>query len=396
MKILVVSKPNTSYGYHRLVVPYTLLHGKDGIEVDFVDILSPDLTIAGLSVKEFVKGYDWVVFTRMIHPMAGITPLIAAIIKDAGARIMLDLDDYWELPTNHVIYKEYVASGMRENTLESIALADVVTVTTGLLRSMVLGVTSPGSVSVCVLPNAINTSLPQFAPVPQGGRSPLRFGYLGSITHEHDVELMRYSFQKLWGDTSLVRGDTSLVRGDKGAQGLFSISLCGYSVYDGVKEGQPYPNMEKVMTGGYRPPLNSTFSLDENYTFPTGFPYQRVKYNYDLNTYATAYNLFDVSLAPLENNLFNRCKSELKMIEAGVMGKAIIVSNIYPYTNLITKKNCIAVSDNKMGWYDGMKKLIKNPRLAEDLSQQLAQDVKEKYDITKVNEKRLEILTKQG
>jgi glycosyltransferase involved in cell wall biosynthesis len=375
MRILVVSKPNTSYGYHRLVVPYTLLHGKDGIEVDFVDILSPDLTIAGLSVKEFVKGYDWVVFTRMIHPMAGITPLIAAIIKDAGARIILDLDDSWDLPTNHVIYKEYMASGMRENTLESIALADVVTVTTGLLARLV-------GEKAHVLSNAINTNLEQFTPVPQGGRSPLRFGYLGSITHEHDVELMRYSFVKLWGDKSLTWGD-------KGSQGLFSISLCGYSVYDGVKEGQPYPNMEKVMTGG----KVAVPSLDEDFRFREDSPYQRVKYNYDLNTYALAYNLFDVSLAPLENNLFNRCKSELKMIEAGVMGKAIIVSNIYPYTNLITKKNCIAVSDNKMGWYDGMKKLIKNPRLGEDLAMQLSQDVKEKYDINKVNEKRLEILT---
>jgi hypothetical protein len=378
MKILVVSKPNTSYGYHRLVVPYTLLHGKDGIEVDFVDILSPDLTIAGLSVKEFVKGYDWVVFTRMIHPMAGITSLIAAIIKDAGARIILDLDDYWELPTNHVIYKEYMDSGMRENILESIALADAVTVTTGLLARLV-------GEKAHVLPNAINTNLAQFKSDTMPPTGVVRFGYLGSITHEHDVSLMEYSFQKLWGDKSLVGDGTWL-------GGSFQIFLCGYSVYDGVKEGQPYPNMEKVMTGG----KVSIPSRDEDYTFPTNSPYKRVKYNYDLDTYATAYNLFDVSLAPLENNLFNRCKSELKMIEAGVMGKAIIVSNIYPYTNLITKKNCIAISENKMGWYDGMKKLIKNPRLGEDLAMQLSEDVKERYCIEKVNEKRLEILTKQG
>lgn len=388
MRILVVSKPNTSYGYHRLVVPYTLLHGKDGIEVDFVDILSPDLTIAGLSVKDFVREYDWVVFTRMIHPMAGVTPLIAEIVQKGGARILLDLDDYWELPTNHVIYKEYVASGMRENILESIALSDAVTVTTGLLANMVRGLGLVSGNSVHVLPNAINTNLPQFKPVPSSS-GVVRFGYIGSITHEHDVELMRYSFQKLWGDKSLVGDGTWL-------GSSFQISLCGYSVYDGVKEGQPYPNMEKVMTGGYRPSLGSTPPLDENYTFPKDSPYQRVKYNYDLNTYALAYNLFDVSLAPLENNLFNRCKSELKMIEAGVMGKAIIVSNIYPYTNLITKKNCIAVSDNKMGWYDGMKRLIRDPNLVQDLAGQLSEDVKEKYSIEKVNEKRLEILTKKG
>jgi hypothetical protein len=147
--------------------------------------------------------------------------------------------------------------------------------------------------------------------------------------------------------------------------------------------------MEKVMTGG----KVAVPSLDEDFRFREDSPYQRVKYNYDLSTYALAYNLFDVSLAPLENNLFNRCKSELKMIEAGVMGKVIIVSNIYPYTNLITKKNCIAVSDNKMGWYDGMKKLIKNPSIVEDLAMQLSEDVKERYCIEKVNEKRLEILT---
>jgi glycosyltransferase involved in cell wall biosynthesis len=373
MNILVIAQPNTAFAHMRLTMPYALMHGKDNITIDFLNVLTPESKVLGIDIKVFLKDYEWVVFSRMLHPVNGVSELVAKIVKDARCKIMLDLDDYWFLPSNHIMYKEYQATKKYENILDSIGYSDVITVTTELLKKMVLQ--SFPNKKVYVLPNALDTSLSQYNPKQQNKSDVCRFGYLGSITHEHDIALMQYSFNKLWSDNSL----------------NFKIYLCGYSVYNGERKGQPYPNMEKVMTANYKR-IGNQYNLEESYVFPDTYPYQRVKYNYDLNSYANAYNLFDVSFAPLENNLFNRCKSELKMIEAGVMKKAIVVSNIYPFSILINDKNCLSVSDNTLGWYNAFKKLIKNPNLVIDISEQLHLDVSERYNLHKINDIRKEIL----
>ena len=59
--------------------------------------------------------------------------------------------------------------------------------------------------------------------------------------------------------------------------------------------------------------------------------YKRV-WTAPINEYAKNYAKFDVSLAPLKDTLFNRLKSQLKVIESGFYKKALIASNIGPYT----------------------------------------------------------------
>jgi hypothetical protein len=44
------------------------------------------------------------------------------------------------------------------------------------------------------------------------------------------------------------------------------------------------------------------------------------------------YSKFDISLAPIKNHIFNRVKSQLKVIEAGFYKKALIASEVGPYT----------------------------------------------------------------
>jgi hypothetical protein len=45
----------------------------------------------------------------------------------------------------------------------------------------------------------------------------------------------------------------------------------------------------------------------------------------------------DLALAPLENNAFNECKSDLRILEYGAMAWPVVASDIYPYRNkLIT------------------------------------------------------------
>lgn len=44
----------------------------------------------------------------------------------------------------------------------------------------------------------------------------------------------------------------------------------------------------------------------------------------------------EIAVAPLEENYFNECKSNLKFLEYGICGSAVVASDAYPYKNTIT------------------------------------------------------------
>ena len=124
----------------------------------------------------------------------------------------------------------------------------------------------------------------------------------------------------------------------------------------------------------------------------------------DINKYATNYNYFDVSLAPLVDSDFNKNKSQLKVIEAGFHKKAIIATAENPY--LIDLVNgwengkftdngnglLVQTSKNHKQWHQHMKRLIDNPSLIEDLGNRLYETVKDKYSLSTVSKNRVEFL----
>lgn len=63
----------------------------------------------------------------------------------------------------------------------------------------------------------------------------------------------------------------------------------------------------------------------------------------------------DIAIAPLENNLFNTCKSNLRLLEYGAMGWPVICSKVYPYTD--NNPPVIHCSDDKQEWIDALKYL---------------------------------------
>ncbi len=129
-------------------------------------------------------------------------------------------------------------------------------------------------------------------------------------------------------------------------------------------------------------------------------PYRRV-WTKHISSYATNYNLFDVSLAPLEENIFNKVKSQLKVIEAGFHKKALIGQNYGPYQidlNHAIKfggefdmtANAILVDSDKnhKDWFGAIKKLVNNPEMITVLQNNLYDTIKDRYSINKVTETR--------
>jgi len=148
----------------------------------------------------------------------------------------------------------------------------------------------------------------------------------------------------------------------------------------------------KIIGNDYRSYLNEFKEYE--YKTDKELPYVRV-WTKPVTSYAMNYSKFDISLAPIKNHIFNRVKSQLKVIEAGFYKKAIIASNIGPYT--LDLKHCLKngnfvdgnamlVDENKnhSDWSKFIKKLVQNPNLIEDMGHRLYETVKDEYDLNNV------------
>jgi glycosyltransferase involved in cell wall biosynthesis len=94
-------------------------------------------------------------------------------------------------------------------------------------------------------------------------------------------------------------------------------------------------------------------------------------------------------------------KSQLKVIEAGFYKKALIASEIGPYTidlkhslnnGNFVDGNALLVDEHKnhSDWSKYIKKLIQNPNMITDMGERLYETVKDTYDLRNVTKNRAE------
>jgi len=103
-----------------------------------------------------------------------------------------------------------------------------------------------------------------------------------------------------------------------------------------------------------------------------------------LHQYAFMYDHWDISLIPLQNTTFNRCKSNLKLLEAGFKKTAAIVSGIHPYApDMVDGVNCIKIPANAdaKAWFRAVRELVNNPKLRETIAENLHECVVKNYSL---------------
>ena len=329
--------------YHRLVIPYINLAKKYPVEVHQIN----EIDSKNIDLKDF----QLVVFSRVLSNYGRDEEVLAALQK-ARIPFIVDVDDFWRLPPTHLVKLHWDHYRMPRRVKMALKHATVVTTTTSHLAAQVKCINK----NVYVLPNAIDPEQPQFIPrpVPSGQ---VRVGWVGGICHTDDIPLLEKGFQQLYADEPL------------------------YSKY-------------KVKLGGFNPVNLDVWAYYEHiFTAGKSRPHYERLPAMDIRQYATMYNQLDVCLVPLEDTPFNRCKSPLKLLEAGWFKKACVVSELYPYTVMGRhRENVLFVKNNKTDWYKHVKKLIQNPALREDLGNSLYETVKQDYVIDKVNERRWEVV----
>ena len=392
--VLVVPSDRTGVGKFRSVDPHIFLQNMypDDFHVDIIyDVPLNDL--------EFFKKYQIVALHRSLGPDFEKTVEVLGHLKMMGIKAVCDIDDYWMPGKEHPIHDVIKFNKINEKIINNLKAAEYVTTTTNIFADEIKKLNS----NVFVFPNAINPNEPQFKEQTLESER-LRIGWLGGSSHLHDLELLDQSFSKL----TRYKDNLQFV-------------LCGFDVRGTVTEinsqtGEhkkrdilPHESVwakyENIFTQNYSIVSDElkkhllTFSKDD---FPNNEKeaYLRV-WTKPVTSYAKNYSKFDVSLAPIKNTMFNRVKSQLKVIEAGFYKKAIIATDLGPYT--IDLKHCLQngnfvdgnallVDENRnhSDWAKFIEKLIKNPNMVKDMGERLYETVKDKYDLKKVTKDRAE------
>ena len=396
IRILAIPSDKHGVGKFRMMDPFVFISDKHSEDIHV------DISYNAEDRDEYFLNYDIVVFHTFIH-QTNHEHNIKRInwLKSKGIITIMDIDDLWFVDQRHPMYHAIKMNKVGEMKIDMLKNVDYVSTTTSIFAQTIKDKLKVSN--VVVFPNAVNEDEPQFQNKSIKSDK-VRFGWLGGSSHLHDLELMSNGISSTY---NLFKDKVQFV-------------LCGFDTrgtvtvidQEGKQQQRPIQPTEtvwykyegfftdnfKVLSPEYKNYLGTFTQGDYN---DIDEPYRR-RWTKDINSYATNYNTFDVSLAPLVDSVFNANKSQLKIIEAGFFKKAIIASDVDPFTiDLISavdegkfndKGNALLVGSKKnhKDWAKHMKRLVENPNMIEDLGERLYETVKDTYSLKKVCKDRVE------
>lgn len=331
ISILAFVNGNSGPSFHRLTMPLLLME-------DVNVFITNDL-----QEKHFEDKQPGIFVYNRILPDHAL-PIVKELKLKYGFKIVVDIDDYWELDQHHILNTHYQEIDFARKQIEQIQAADMVTVTHERLLYEVL----PYNENVHVCQNAI----------PHQGqfdieriKSPFtRLFWQGSDTHKADVEILARPIHALSHDAGKI----------------------------------------KMVMAGYAPEHDDWHSMVMNYTAGAKHQYKLIPYT-KVTDYYKAYAEADICLVPLVNSKFNRMKSNLKILEAANLKLPVIASAVHPYLDL-PLLYCSSSAD----WVKHIRKLIRSRGAQREAGEKLFEYCSEFYNFKNINEKRKQILEYVG
>jgi glycosyltransferase involved in cell wall biosynthesis len=412
INVLVFPSDRTGVSKFRSVEPHMKL--QELYNDDFhIEIVTAGTDGFNWDDEEYLKKFQIVHFHRTLPKikdnsiqqvyLEDVYPLFDKL-HNLGVITVMDLDDYWTPSKQHPAYDMIINDKLPFKIRDNISRTKYVTTTTPIYANEISKINK----NVIVLPNAIDPSEKQFQTnVEDSDR--LRFGWLGGSSHYHDLKLMAGNV-------------TRYLRENKDNSQMV---ICGFDLRGNINERNPmtgeittrkitpeesiWVRYEEFFTDNYKLASDDLlkhlkrYSQDHDKEFDFSDELYKRVWTKPITTYASNYNMFDVSMAPITENMFNKCKSQLKVIEAGFHKKALIAQdygpyqidcvNVFEYGGKINPNgNAVLIESRKnhKEWYKAMKKLKQNPELVDMISENLYNTVKDKYHIDTVTHTRAE------
>lgn len=251
------------------------------------------------------RDIEWADIIVTQRTMSADTPVFQ-MATEMGKRVVIENDDlYKKIPTGSHARKFFPLEVVK-GCYEAMAHADALTVTTQPLKDE-YEKTGP---KCFVIPNALDTEVDHnYQPIGKGGK--IRIGYHGSATHSVDFEPV-------------------------------------IGAIDEVLKERPEVEVEAL---GYFPAI-----LVARYPL-------RIKINgwAPLNQFYNAIRKLNAQfmIAPISENDFNNCKSNLKIIEYGLIRTPFIASKFGPYVDFTARSGGgLTVKNRHKDWKRALLRLV--------------------------------------
>lgn len=319
MNILAFISGYDGCGYYRVQLPAKFLNKVEGFH----------FKIATQYTNKDIDWADLVILQKQTNQQA--LPFIQ-YAKSRGKKIITEVDDdYFNIPVWNPAYKHY--DGKHQDLINFYKISDAIVVTTPHLSKIV----SPHTSKTYVIPNSLDISTldrlkkmeeleknkhTQYLSVDQKkltleeaksrmlGKTVIGWG--GSPTHLRDLEQATDALLKLTNENK----DTMVVM-----MACTTDTILKKMNPDQILLIKPVPI----------------------------FLYPQV----------LASMPWDIGICPIEDNVFNRSKSNLKFLEFSINGFACVCSNVENYARTITHGVDGLLSENTTSsWYSNLKKLV--------------------------------------
>lgn len=164
---------------------------------------------------------------------------------------------------------------------------------------------------------------------------------------------------------------------------------------------QKHPNVEFVFMGWdgrvkqakFNPKTKDVFFADlaESQGGHSLFDPNFLNFEYELwsepNLYPIKLNnlRLDIAIAPIKNDLFNRCKSEIKVLEYGALEIPVVASKVAPYERPIKhgESGFLVREDKPEDWFKYLDILITDKNKRIKMGKKLYQKIRSDYDMAR-------------
>lgn len=179
-------------------------------------------------------------------------------------------------------------------------------------------------------------------------KKPVRIGYTGCSNHRRDLEIIREPMSAI------------------------------------LKE---FPNVQFFMTPQPEP---GGFFTGWPGVFNMGFVAKWVMIN-EYPKFLKSWDL-DIGVAPLQDNDFNRAKSNLRFLEYGALKLPTVASKVYPFKYSITHGHDGFICNTSSQWYESLRTLIIDAEKRKEIGENAYRTVKTKYNMETTSRKYAEVL----
>lgn len=293
--------------------------------------IQQDLRFRPIRIRDLnTEDPEILIIQRTAIDNADLARRIVQYASANGISIVFEIDDdLFNIPDEHPEYRKYID---RIDAAKLLAFnADLITVPSEVLGDR-LREYNP---RVEILPNCLDESLWDIRDKYQVIKKPsnqVRILYMGTLTHERDIEKIREPILQLKSDLN-----------DE-----FEFELVG--------------GFGRNSHADWYTRINLPSSVINYLGFVEWFRRQRGRWH--------------IGLSPLEHTDFNESKSYIKYLDYSAMGLAGIYANITPYNCVVTNgKNGLLVDPNEDSWYEVIRHLIENSSIRSNIASNAFSDL---------------------